>query len=100
MYANALKRVIDEDDDYAMSYHNDSVDVPMEIKKIDDYDGRIKKYYSSADANKSKNSSHFSGNDHPVASNAEEASDIRDTKSIGTNDNTSFFSSMSAQKKK
>jgi hypothetical protein len=98
MYANALKRVIDEDDDYAMSYHNDSVDVPMEIKKIDDYDGRIKKYYSSADANKSKNSSHFSGNDHPVASNAEEASDIRDTKSIGTNDNTSFFSSMSAQK--
>ncbi|OUM62574.1 hypothetical protein PIROE2DRAFT_11104, partial [Piromyces sp. E2] len=93
MYSNALKRVIDEDDDFAMNYHNESVDVPMEIKKIDDYDGRIKKYYSSADTNKSKTSSYISTNGQPVASNIEETSEIKDSKSVGTNDNTSLFSS-------
>ena len=47
MYANALKRVFDEDDE-AFQPSSESVTVPMEIKKIDDYDGRVKKFYSSA----------------------------------------------------
>lgn len=60
MYSNALKRVVDEDDDEdddSINYHNDVLDQPMEIKKIDGYDGRIKKLYSSSgggETNKTK----------------------------------------------
>ncbi|ORX50795.1 hypothetical protein BCR36DRAFT_404393 [Piromyces finnis] len=93
MYSNALKRVMD-DEDFEMNLNNESIDdAPMEIKKIDDYDGRIKKYYASSEVNKSKTSSHINESSHIEASNAEEVIESKNSKSIGTNDNTSLFSS-------
>ncbi|ORX38139.1 hypothetical protein BCR36DRAFT_588332 [Piromyces finnis] len=92
--ANENTQKIMDDEDFEMNLNNESIDdAPMEIKKIDDYDGRIKKYYASSEVNKSKTSSHINESSHIEASNAEEVIESKNSKSIGTNDNTSLFSS-------
>jgi len=63
MYYNALKKVIndddeeDDDDDDSINYYNNKLDKPMEIRKIDEYDIRAKKYYSSSETLKANNKS-------------------------------------------
>ena len=92
MYANALKRVFDEDDDTFKS-HPSNNNMPMEIKKIDDYDGRVKKFYntnSSAETPKSTNK-----NTSIVA--MEDSGSMMGGGSINTS-NEHFYPSSSTQK--
>jgi len=97
MYANALKRVFDEEDE-AFQPSSEPVAMPMEIKKIDDYDGRVKKFYSSAaETPKSSNykASMGGGEDHGSIGGA------GTTTNTNTNTNTTnehFYPSSSTQK--
>jgi len=92
MYANALKRVFDEDDDTFKSRPSNS-GMPMEIKKIDDYDGRVKKFYNpstSAETPKSTNK-----NTSMVA--MEDSGSMMGGGSVATT-NEHFYPSSSTQK--
>eukprot|EP00833_Pecoramyces_ruminatium_P008121 jgi/Orpsp1_1/1182153/evm.model.c7180000080084.1 len=93
MYSNALKRVVDEDendDEDSINYHNDAVDMPMEIRKIDDYDGRVKKYYTTETpkTNKSSAASFYSTNE-TTAGMATAISTTTEDKSVSSSSSSS-----------
>jgi len=99
MYSNALKRVVDEDDDDdSLNYHNNILDQPMEIKKIDGYDGRVKKFYTSSgirgETNKTKSTGTTSFYSAPSPSNFDA------NKSVSTNTmNDTYYSTPSTANK-